>query len=183
VNGVFEKYNVVSALGVWLISIDVFKGVATLVLFIVCDIFLIITLIPNSAYLQISKEGFRIRSLFIDRFTGWEEVDQFRGESNTIVKYNFNQKHHLNNFDEKMSKLVLAKKSGSRFTRESQVRFVAPEEDIRKWLKSSLGTSQVTPKIDGSIEKYSIKPTNGVQFAEVIYDVQTNEVYIRVYWN
>jgi len=81
------------------------------------------------------------------------------------------------------SEMISVEKTGTVFTREFRVRFNAPEKDIRKWLSDSPGTSQVTTDINGDIEKYSIKPSGGAQFAEIIYNVKTNEIYIRVYWS
>ena len=81
------------------------------------------------------------------------------------------------------AKITSVEKGGSIFTREFCVKFTAPEKDIRKWLDNSQGTSLTTPEINGTIEKYSIKPAGGAQFAEVIYDTETNEIYIRVYWS
>lgn len=89
---------------------------------------------------------------------------------------------NLTSFPEN-AKIISAEKLGSMFTREFRVKFTAPEKDIRKWLSDSPGTSQATPDINGGIEKYSIKPAGGAQFAEVIYNIKTNEIYIRVYWS
>jgi len=74
-------------------------------------------------------------------------------------------------------------KQGSAFSREFQIKFTAPEKEIRKWLSDSPGTSSITPEVNGGIEKYSVKPAGGAQFAEVIYNTKKNEVFIRVYWS
>ena len=83
----------------------------------------------------------------------------------------------------KNAELVSVEKLGSSFTREFRVKFTAPKNDIRKWLNNSPGTSAATPKKNGDIEKYLINPADGAQFAEVVYNTETNEIYIRVYWS
>lgn len=81
------------------------------------------------------------------------------------------------------AKIVSIEKKGSAFTREFVIKFTASEEDIQKWLNDSPGTSSISPEANDDIEKYSIEPEGGAQFAEVIYNRTTNEVTIRVYWS
>ncbi len=81
------------------------------------------------------------------------------------------------------AKITSVEKLGSSFTREFRVKFTAPKNDIRKWLNNSPGTSTVIPEKNGDIEKYPIKPAGGAQFAEIVYNTKTNEIYIRVYWS
>ncbi len=81
------------------------------------------------------------------------------------------------------AEITSVEKLGSSFNREFRVKFTAPKNDIRKWLNNSQGTSTVTPEKNEGIEKYSIKPAGGAQFAEVIYNTKTNEIYIKVYWS
>ena len=74
-------------------------------------------------------------------------------------------------------------KTGSAMTREFTITFSASKQDIRAWLKQSVGTAEVTPQIDGDIEKYAIKPAQGAQFAEVLFNTKLNIVTIHVYWS
>lgn len=81
------------------------------------------------------------------------------------------------------AKIISVEKLGSTFNREFQLKFTAPAENVRKWLAASPGISQAVPVIEENIERYSIKPASGTQFAEVIYNLETNEIHIRVYWS
>ena len=81
------------------------------------------------------------------------------------------------------AEITSIEKHGSPLTREFQVTFTASEEVIREWLETSPGTRDVTPVIDGTLEKYSINPGGGAQFAEITYNTETNEVFIRTYWS
>ncbi|MCK5475854.1 MAG: hypothetical protein KAI71_04715 [Candidatus Pacebacteria bacterium] len=89
---------------------------------------------------------------------------------------------NLSSFPEN-AKITSVKKTGSIFTRGFRVKFTAPEKDIRKWLHDSPSTSLITPEKNGDVEKYFIKSAGGAQFAEIIYNTKTNEVYVRVYWS
>jgi hypothetical protein len=88
----------------------------------------------------------------------------------------------LNEFPEN-SEIIETKAEGSAFTREFKITYTAPPEEIRRWLIESPGTSEVQPEIQGNFEIYHIKPRNGAQFAEVLYNRDTNEVIIRAYWS
>jgi len=79
--------------------------------------------------------------------------------------------------------IISIEKRGSAFSREFQVKFTAPEKEIRKWLSVSPGTSSITPEVNDGVEKYSVRPAGGAQFAEVIFNTKTNEIFIRVYWS
>ena len=74
-------------------------------------------------------------------------------------------------------------KKGSAFTREFYISFSDSQSNIKQWLNESIGTSKVTPTIEGDYEKYSINPGGGAQFAEVIVNTRLNTVLIHVYWS
>ena len=78
---------------------------------------------------------------------------------------------------------VSVKTTGSMFTREFTVTFVAPLEDINSWLNQSPGTKDVTPTTMGSVRKYEIKPGGGAQHAELEVDDRTRTVKINAYWS
>lgn len=73
---------------------------------------------------------------------------------------------------------------GSVFSREFQVSFTSSEEDVRKWLKESPGTSAAVLKSepDGTT-LFKITPGGGAQFAEVILSKDKKTVRIRTYWS
>lgn len=83
----------------------------------------------------------------------------------------------------KDAEILSVEKSGSSFSREFNVSFKLSEKEIRYWLRNSPGTKGIIPEINNEIEIYSIKPSEGAQFAEIKYDTKTNIVYIRVYWS
>jgi hypothetical protein len=78
---------------------------------------------------------------------------------------------------------VRVKTSGSMFTREFTVTFRAPLEDIDSWLQESPGTAESTPKADGSIRRFTIKPGGGAQHAELEVDDDAGLVRINVWWS
>ncbi len=73
--------------------------------------------------------------------------------------------------------------SGSPFTRDFTVTFVAPREDVEAWLHQSPGTTGLTPKTEGSIQKYDIQPGGGAQHADLEFDPHTGAVKIHAYWS
>lgn len=73
--------------------------------------------------------------------------------------------------------------SGSPFTRDFTVTFVAAREDVEAWLHQSPGTTGLTPRTEGSIQKYDIQPGGGAQHADLEFDPHTGAVKIRAYWS
>lgn len=81
------------------------------------------------------------------------------------------------------AEIIEIKKEGSAFSREFTITFKASNNDIKKWLDNSSGTSNIEPiRVEG-VEKYSIEPGQGAQFAEVLHDTEDNTVTINVYWS
>lgn len=78
---------------------------------------------------------------------------------------------------------ITIKATGSMFTRQFTVTFVAPLEDINSWLGKSPGTKDVTPTATGSVRKYEIEPGGGAQHAELEVDEGTRIVKIITYWS
>ena len=88
----------------------------------------------------------------------------------------------LNDFPETATD-VSVETTGSMFTREFTVTFVAPLKDINSWLNHSPGTRDVTPTTTGSVRKYEIEPGGGAQHAELEVDERTRTVKIYSYWS
>jgi hypothetical protein len=78
---------------------------------------------------------------------------------------------------------VSVEATGSMFTREFTVTFVAPLEDINSWIDQSPGTKDGTPTIMGSVRKYEIEPGGGAQRAELQVDDRTRTVKIKASWS
>lgn len=72
--------------------------------FLVC----IIQLIPNSAQLKLTKEGFTTTSLFIGHFTKWEDVKAFKlGHlGSETVLYDYIDDHDKYNIGKSISKSI-----------------------------------------------------------------------------
>ena len=72
---------------------------------------------------------------------------------------------------------------GSMFTREFNVHFQTSPNAVERWLSESDCTATITPEVTGTIRTYKLKPAGGAQFAEVRFDTQTGDVWIRTYWS
>ena len=73
---------------------------------------------------------------------------------------------------------------GSMFTREFDVSFSAPPEDIERWIDHSPGTSSSTPTINkNGTAIYAIVPDGGAAFAEVRVSKNGGIVRIHTYWS
>ena len=62
----------------------------------ICIIVFIINLIPGSSYLHLSKDGFKIRTLFRDQVIKWSDVKSFRSGyigPNKSVVFHFSSEH------------------------------------------------------------------------------------------
>ena len=78
---------------------------------------------------------------------------------------------------------VSIENTGSLFSREFTVSFVAPLEDITSWLNLSPGTKDITPSVTGAVRTYEIEPGGGAQHADVEVDERTGTVRINAYWS
>jgi hypothetical protein len=73
---------------------------------------------------------------------------------------------------------------GSPFTREFEVFFAAPREEIEEWLQQSPGTREATFTAPSpGVRHFLIAPGGGASFAEVTVDDTKSCVSIRVYWS
>lgn len=72
---------------------------------------------------------------------------------------------------------------GSLFTREFNVHFQTSPDAVERWLSESDCTATITHEVTGMLRTYKLKPAGGAQFAEVRFDTQTGDVWIRTYWN
>lgn len=70
------------------------------------------------------------------------------------------------------------------FSRWFRVRFVAPADEIERWLSESPGTREAAPMTDSpGIRHFDIEPGGGAQHAEVDVDDTEHSVSIYVYWS
>ncbi len=78
---------------------------------------------------------------------------------------------------------ILIETEGSSFTRSFRASFVAPEQDIQDWIKSSPGLNNTTAEeLPHNQVWYSILPGGGANKAEVTIDYGLNKVEIYVSW-
>lgn len=72
---------------------------------------------------------------------------------------------------------------GSSVTRSFRASFIAPKQDIHKWIKESSGINEATPEeLSGNKVKYIIVPGGGANRAELTIDYALNKVDIYVSW-
>ncbi len=67
----------------------------------------IVELLPNSAYLKLTNEGFEVRSLYRSNFTKWVEVDRFGIfyiRFYAMVVLNFTEEHKKHTIGKKIAR-------------------------------------------------------------------------------
>lgn len=132
--------------------------------------------------MKISKKIYFIIGLIVLFIVGVLSIQYYKQhDQNEIIRVT-REWANVSSFPEHAT-ITLIEKEGSTFSREFHVRFTAPEDEIRKWLSDSPGMSTILPEIEEGVETYSIKPSGGAQFAQVIYDTKSNKIVIRVYWS
>jgi hypothetical protein len=73
---------------------------------------------------------------------------------------------------------------GGMFTRAFRVTFTASPEEIARWVASSPGLRELTPRRPKpNTRKYLIEPGGGAAYAEVVIDDEANRVIVYVYWS
>ncbi len=84
------------AVGVWLYDGQPFFGALLLLIFGIGFIVGLVAILPNSAYLQLTTEGFTFVSFFRKHFVPWECVDSFRAVKlgvNNMVGWNYSAEY------------------------------------------------------------------------------------------
>jgi hypothetical protein len=69
-------------------------GISNTLFFGICSIVFMITLIPNSSYLQVTEKGIEMKSLFRSTHIPWEVIDGFTPKRvllNKMIMINFNE--------------------------------------------------------------------------------------------
>lgn len=82
--------------GYWLIQSGSLVGWATAILFGIGAVVFTVTLLPNSSYLRISKQGLEIRTLYKSGFINWSDVERFDAGSigsNKMVLVSYTAEH------------------------------------------------------------------------------------------
>ncbi len=79
---------------------------------------------------------------------------------------------------------VSIKTEGNLLTRSFRARFVAPEQDIKSWIKDSPGLNEAMPEeLGDNTVQYVIAPGGGANKAEVTIDYFWEKVEIYVSWD
>src|SRR5258706_3167331 len=84
------------AAGLWLYDGQPFFGALLLLVFGIGFIVGVVAILPNSAYLQLTTEGFTFVSFFRKHFVPWECVDSFRTVKlgvNNMVGWNYSAEY------------------------------------------------------------------------------------------
>ena len=65
------------AAGFWMLSDSPVTSYLSIVFFGLCTLVFGISLLPNSSYLRLAREGFTVCSMFRSRFIDWRHVGEF----------------------------------------------------------------------------------------------------------
>ena len=72
---------------------------------------------------------------------------------------------------------------GSMFTRSFHASFYLPDADLAAWIEASPGLQDAQIQTTDSLQKYTIEPGGGAQYAEAIIDFDNGLVQIYTYWS
>ncbi|WBV55856.1 hypothetical protein PFY10_16720 [Chryseobacterium daecheongense] len=83
-------------MGFYIVTTNLWIGLANIIFFGLCVIVNVIMLIPNSSYLRVDRKGFEMRSLFRSTFIPWHVINGFSTKRifiNNMVMIDFDSEY------------------------------------------------------------------------------------------
>lgn len=100
------------AIGVFILDKDPKIGWGSIIFFGLGVIVSLIQFYPNSTYLKLTDEGFKVKSLFRSSFTKWRDVKDFRQghiNGNKMIFFDYTDKHQKWSNGKKVAKFLSGK--------------------------------------------------------------------------